>query len=117
MAIAEYTTCIDYYPDKDTLYKNRGRVYGAIGDYNSALQDFDHALELNPSEALHHENKGLVLQHMKKYDLSIASFNQAILLDPESSGAYLNRGFSYAWLVSNFTVGCHFANNSYPERI
>ena len=41
--------------DRAKVYYNRGRAYTALGDYHWAIEDYTHAIELNPefSEAFH----------------------------------------------------------------
>jgi tetratricopeptide (TPR) repeat protein len=42
-----------------TIYCNRGFNKGKLGDYDEALQDYNKAIEMNPSFAYAYYNRGL----------------------------------------------------------
>jgi len=71
--------------------------HGSLAEiYEKALDDFDHAIELNPNSAIIYYNRGLVYTDLEEQKQAIEDFNQAILLNPNDAFAYYNRGIAYA---------------------
>jgi tetratricopeptide (TPR) repeat protein len=118
-AVNAFTTALDYVPgDPDALYHraqafekldkpvdaradlvmavgaffDRGVVYMDHDELESALADFNRAIELNPGVAKYYTFRGMVLNRMDKPKDAIENFNTAIDLDPNDPMAFLNRG-------------------------
>lgn len=77
---------------------NRGLVKGALKDLNGAMDDLNHALELNPRSKEAYLNRGVTNAGLNKINNSIYDFTQSILLDQEYADAYRNRGLTYSFL-------------------
>jgi lipoprotein NlpI len=75
----------------DTFH-GRGIAYGRIGEYDPAIQDFDQALRLNPTNADAFNNRGLAYQLKKDYDRAVKDYDQALRLNPNNAEAFENRG-------------------------
>ncbi|MDR0597069.1 MAG: tetratricopeptide repeat protein [Treponema sp.] len=56
---ADFSLCIALRPDNADSYNGRGFVYGKKGDYDRAIEDFDRAIELDPSCSAAYQNRQL----------------------------------------------------------
>jgi tetratricopeptide (TPR) repeat protein/S1-C subfamily serine protease len=61
-------------------------------DYQLALADVNHAIQLEPDSAQNYSMRGLIRMGMKDYQVALADVNQAIKLEPDSTDDYINRG-------------------------
>jgi tetratricopeptide (TPR) repeat protein len=78
-----------------------GRVDGIIargvtlvaymGDIEAGIAEFNHALEIDPSDSNAYRELGIVYLHSVSQGLALNSWNQAIELDPTNAVAYYNR--------------------------
>ena len=92
-------------------HKGLGLVYARQGKSSDALNEFNRALEINPSEKRVHNDIGIIyLQQQQAVDAS-EEFEKEIAVNPTYAIAYNNLAFSYAtqqrfseaekaWLVS-----------------
>ncbi|MGZ6243610.1 MAG: tetratricopeptide repeat protein [Candidatus Binataceae bacterium] len=69
-------------------YSNRGAAYRRKGDREHALDDYDEAVRLSPtnSRALH--NRGVIYGEQELYELALEDFDNAIRIEP---------GYANAW--------------------
>jgi len=81
-------------PPDFNFYQKRAEGSLAKGDFDSAVADYNKAIELksDPSAYL---NRGVAFLKKNNYDLSIVDFSKVIELNPKETVAYLNRGNSY----------------------
>ena len=79
-----------------TAHNNRGVAYKVKGDYDSALKDYDQAIELNPNAASHYNNRGIIYRLKHDYERAIADYDQAIWLKSDYVAAFYNRALAYA---------------------
>lgn len=61
LALADFSKAIQLSPGDPKSYDNRGQAQLALGNFANALEDFDHALSLNPAFALARFHRGLTL--------------------------------------------------------
>lgn len=105
--VIQYTTMIDSNPSDGAAYLGRGRVYFAK-EPNLAIQDFNKAIELNPTYFQTYISLGLLYLAVKKdYDRAIIEFNNAMVAASQNTmdaghrrrsylqNAYVNRGAAY----------------------
>lgn len=59
-------------------YFYRGVAYSNLDDYKNALENFEKAVTLNPSQHTYHDRKGYCLYKQEKYQEAVDSFNNAI---------------------------------------
>jgi tetratricopeptide (TPR) repeat protein len=80
--------------EAETAYQ-RGREHHDRRDYDRAIADYTHAIQLDPQLAAAYSNRGQA--HLKKgsYDQAIADCNRAIQLDPQLAVAYNSRADAY----------------------
>lgn len=64
-------------------------------EYQSAINDFDKALTLNPRLVFAWFNKGNVYYSIGDYTSAMECFSRALEIDPEFGSAYFNRGLAY----------------------
>jgi len=95
-ALDHFTKAISTYPGPDD-YDCRGVIWGAKGEYDKALADFDAALRLDPRLATAHVNRGVTWTLKGAYDKALADFNEAIQIDPDYARAQSHIG----WLLAS----------------
>ena len=76
-------------------HNNRGVAYKAKGEYDSALKDYDQAIQLNPNSASHYNNRGIIYRLKHDYDRAIADYDEAIWLKSDYVAAFYNRALAY----------------------
>jgi tetratricopeptide (TPR) repeat protein len=76
-------------------YNERGASYLRKRDYDKAIVDFDHAIQLDPKDARFHMNRGTAYMQKREYDKAIVDFDHAIQLDPKDARVHMNRGTAY----------------------
>ena len=74
----------DYYNRANTLYDSR--------DFNGALSEYNHAIELKPDFALAYNGRGRAWLSLGNLGQAVADYSTAISLDPDYALAYFNRG-------------------------
>jgi tetratricopeptide (TPR) repeat protein len=82
--------------DLATAFKNRGNALDDKGQYDRAIQDYDHAIAINPKDADAFNNRGTTYRAKGQYDLAIQDYDQALRLTPNSAMALNNRCFAEA---------------------
>jgi tetratricopeptide (TPR) repeat protein len=82
------------YPAKDRAgaHLNRATAWSKKGDLAKAIDDYTHAIELDPSFALAYANRGAMYVALKDDARALPDFQKAIELDSKYAFAYANRG-------------------------
>jgi len=92
-------TVIEYDMSEAEYYNWRGLIAGKEElDYQSAINNFDEAIRLDPEYAIAYGNRGIAYSKLGEYSKAIEDYNQAIKLYPNYSKAYFNRGFTFSKL-------------------
>jgi tetratricopeptide (TPR) repeat protein len=93
-ALAEtyWTTLIQQFPSNPAVWSNRGNARISQNEFDSAIEDFNQAIELAPTATDPYLNRGIALEGLENYDRAIADYNQVLELDPTDAMAYNNRG-------------------------
>jgi tetratricopeptide (TPR) repeat protein len=76
------------------IYNHRGNAYYDKGDYDRAIQDYDQAIRLDPSDILY-DARGDACKKKDDFDRAIQDFNEAIHLNPTLERAFYDRGGAY----------------------
>jgi tetratricopeptide (TPR) repeat protein len=84
------------FPDDRDLPLISGYVHSDHDDYEAAVADFTHALEIDPKMAVGYMNRGYVYNDMRLATKAEADFRQALELNPNYGEAHL--GLAYALL-------------------
>ena len=79
-------------PDYAEAHNNLGAMAQEAKEWESALQYFRKALEIEPNHAEAHSNLGVTLQELGRLDEAEASYKQTIALNPDYAEAYNNLG-------------------------
>ena len=78
-------------PDDRLASLARGSVYLKMNNPNSAVNDFNRAIEISPNHAKAYHLRGLALEMTGIDDQALEDFNKAIDIDPEYGAAYYSR--------------------------
>lgn len=70
----------------------RGNLAYLEGDYESALIDYEWAIQLNPGHAAAYNNRGVAYYYSGQLDRARRDYNEAVRLDPRYATSYMNRG-------------------------
>jgi tetratricopeptide (TPR) repeat protein len=84
------------------LYTNRGNDYALKGNIKKALENYAHALKINPNIAGVYSNRGLVFAALGDLNRAILDYNKALEINPDDIDAYNDRGLAYK-NMNNFT--------------
>ncbi|MFA5794251.1 MAG: tetratricopeptide repeat protein [Candidatus Brocadiia bacterium] len=84
-------------PNKEQAYKFMAEAINAAGqrDYQQALELFDQAIKVDPSNYEAYTNRGVCYAALGQIDQAIKDLNEAIKLNPKNVGAYANRASLY----------------------
>ena len=82
-------------PPDFAFYQKRANESVVKGEYDSAVNDFNEAIKLNPTDVSVYLNRGRAYSNKKNYDLAIEDYNKVIELNPKEAMAYFNRGETY----------------------
>lgn len=77
------------------VYSNRGNIRRIKKQWNTALEDFNRAIELNPNMAEIYISRGLLYAVLERWDDALKDFNRAIKINPNSNVIYIYRGYIY----------------------
>jgi PQQ-dependent catabolism-associated CXXCW motif protein len=76
-------------------YNARGNDYYRNGDYDSAIEAYGKAIELDPNYAMGYANRAFVYRIKGDYDNAIKESDRAIVLDPKFAIAHDTRGEAF----------------------
>ena len=74
-----------------------GEAYLNEGDWETALDEFNQAIQIDPEYAEAYSSRGLIQEFLGNFEAAIEDYDQAIALDPQNAEAYYNRGNT--WFV------------------
>jgi len=75
-------------------YKALGQTRYYEGNYTTALELFEKALQIKPNTFELISNKGVVLDRVGRYGEALRCFNQAININPKYAKAHFNKGWA-----------------------
>jgi tetratricopeptide (TPR) repeat protein len=77
-------------------YRNMGITCSRDRKYEKAIEFYNNALKLKPTEPWKDlVNKGNALSYLKRFEEAVALYDQAQKLKPQYNEAYFNRGITY----------------------
>ncbi len=96
LAIADLTNVIDGGNRSSAIYQSRGAAYFRLGKLEHALEDYDDAIRLDPSDAESHGRRAEILLSLNHKSEALAAVNVALALlstgvASDSMRAYLLR--------------------------
>ena len=77
--------------DMATAFKNRGNAFDDKGEFARAIQDYDHAIAINPKDADALNDRGTSQRARGEYELAIKDYDDAIALDMHNGMILNNR--------------------------
>jgi tetratricopeptide (TPR) repeat protein len=90
-ALAAYTAALAVDPACVEAYRERGLIHRLARRLDEALEDFNTAIELEPSAEIFFR-RGVAYAEQRQFKLAYADFNEALQRDPDHALTYLNRG-------------------------
>ena len=85
-AILSLDIAVQYNSKNITAYLERGYVHRELGNFVSALNDYNKAIEMNIDNADSYEGKGYVYYYSGDCDNALKEWKTAIALDPQRAG-------------------------------
>ena len=76
-------------------YNIRGNAHSKNNQYDSAIQDYDDSIRINPNYAKAFNNRGVAYQKKGEYQRAIEDLNEAIKINSEYAIAFANRAETY----------------------
>ena len=77
-SIDESTAAIQLMPDKIDSYEMRAYAYFQIGDYQSALKDFDKCIQFNPQDSNYYDFRGTCHFNLGDFSHAIEDYTKVI---------------------------------------
>ena len=93
-------------------FSHRGLAYARKGQDDSAIQDLDQAIRLNPNDAEASSNRGYAYNGKREYDSAVEDFDQVIRLNPNDAEDLYNRGVALRELGQQARAAADFAKAS-----
>ncbi len=87
-------------PNDGEAYRNRGSAKIELGDFASAVSDFDQAIELAPNDAKAYYYRGTLKERSGDLTAAISDYDKAIKLDSKDTVAYYSRSAAVALQAS-----------------
>ena len=76
-------------------FHDRGNLRSRNGAYQSAIADYDRAIEMDPGFAAAHYNRGSSFYELGSYDEALDDLGRAIDLNPKDARYYRQRSLIY----------------------
>jgi len=86
-------------PQEPEAYSDRALVRMALGRGEAAMQDYDKAIELNPTPEAYY-NRAEAAARLGRLQQAVDDYSQAIRLRPDYAQAYGNRALAFAQLAA-----------------
>jgi len=105
---------IKNYPDNAEYILRRGILFNKRGLFDRAIEDFNKAISLNPSNELLVElflNLGAAELRLEAYDAAIKDYDKALEISPRNPSVYNYRGYAN-YKIGNFVDAINDYNNA-----
>ena len=90
LALKEWNSYLDFYPDDAAALSNRGNVKLVIGDIEGSIDDQDKAINLNPNEVDPYINRGIAEEALGLWSRAKKDYMFVIAKDSENFSALYN---------------------------
>jgi tetratricopeptide (TPR) repeat protein len=77
-------------------YTDRGATKAQLDEHEDAIQDFNKAIELDPTNASAYLQRGKAYNELGRHETAIKDLDNAIRLDPYDPDSYAARAFAYS---------------------
>ena len=102
LEIEHYTRCIDEDGPSGVklaiAHNNRGVAHLVVGDADSAIEDYDRALLLDPAYAIARTNRGMAHVAKGTFVQALRDYDKALELDPAYGPAYASRCWLFGFM-------------------
>jgi len=95
-AVKDFSRTIEINRDFGLAYFNRGEMRNELGDYATAIDDFNTAARWLPGDPNVYNSRGHAHYRLREYKEAVADFNLSLKLDAGCVAALVNRGDVYA---------------------
>ena len=113
-AIEQYSKILKLKPNNaicSIIYKHRGMAYFACSLYNEAINDFNHALELDSQSYKAAYYRGVVHSVIKQYSNAIDDYTLSLSINPYQSFCLFRRAQAF-YHIGDFPQGLADCENS-----
>ncbi|MEG4211562.1 tetratricopeptide repeat protein, partial [Microcoleus sp. S13_B4] len=93
-ALASFDKALEFKPDDDKAWYNRGYALGNLGRWEEALASYDKALEIKPDYHVAWNNRGYALVNLGRWEEALASYDKALEIKPNYHVTWNNRGYA-----------------------
>ena len=100
-AIVSYEKAIEFKPDLQEAWNNRGVILSKLGRNKEAIASYEKAIEFKPDLQEAWNNRGVILSKLGRNKEAIASYEKAIEFKPDYHQAWYNRGNTLSNLGRN----------------
>jgi protein O-GlcNAc transferase len=83
------------YPNESLLFNISGACYAGLGQFDTAVRDYEKAIAIKPDYSKAHFNLGDTLQELGQLDASVKSFEKALDIEPNYAEAHNNLGIVF----------------------
>lgn len=96
-AAAYFTKAIRIKPSSHINYFLRGSAYAKMGNYKTAVDDLNKAMELEKEpDGLSYALRGICYQELGLYDKALSDYHVASALNPTDAGTWESLGYIYS---------------------
>jgi tetratricopeptide (TPR) repeat protein len=79
------------YPDNYELNLYKANMLDELGNVEEAIEYYDRAISIKPSEAVTYNNKAYSLNRLEQYNEALVCASKAVTLDPNMPNGYRNK--------------------------
>ncbi len=94
------SSCLFENPADD--FKWKGHTKFEKGDYTGAIEDYNQAIKLNPTDADSYNSRGVAKSNLGEYIGAIQDFEKAMQLNPNDKEAYNNKALVRSRQISSY---------------
>jgi len=113
-AISQYSRILELNPKRDrcaVIYKHRGMANFACSRYDEAIEDFNHALELDNTSYKAAYYRGVVRSVLKQYSDAIDDYTLSLSINPYQPYCLFRRGQAF-YHIGDYPQGLSDCENS-----
>jgi TolA-binding protein len=109
--------------DEAKACRNRGLAFIQNKQFDTAIQEFTRAINLEPKNGMAYYNRGWIFYSKGEYERAIKDFNAAIAINPNNSDSYYNRGLCYNMKLqkdkakSDFQMACDLGDMAGCKKV
>lgn len=98
-AAENYTKALEIKKDFKEALKNRGICYTMLNFDEKAIDDFNAAIKLAPTDETLFSYRGFAKAEMQQFNAALVDLDKAIAMNAKFSNAYMNKGVVYIWMA------------------